>query len=528
MAQLDDIADLKARTEEALRRKNYAAAVPLLEQVIALEGERAEPLGALAYIQAAQGRGPESIALLERAVAAEPGHAASRLMLADALKAERRFAEALNQLRSVPGREQDFQLQAHEADLLGKLGRHDEEIALYRSLIERNDGLPGLRVSLARAQIVSGDREGAIDVLKEAVARWPEHGRAWWMLSELKDYGFSDDQVAAMHNALGSASRDEDKVALNFALGKALDGAGDHAAAFRHYAAGNALDAQRNRAANDQLEAATRRGIAAYDRGFFERHGGHGHPSDAPIFIVGLQRSGSTLIEQILASHSQIEGTAELPALPQVARELLADPALAPGDVPARLDRMGAEELRRLGELYLERAAPYRTSGRPRFIDKLPSNWRRLGLIRTILPNAKIIDARRHPMAAGWSNFTQLYGGGTDFVRNLSAFGRYYRAYLEQMEHFDAVQPGAIHRVVNERLVEDFEGEVRRLLEFVGVGFEPACLDFHQTQRAVRTPSAEQVRRPINREGVDRWRNYQPFLGELEAALGDALERWDS
>jgi tetratricopeptide (TPR) repeat protein len=527
MAQLDDIADLKARTEEALRRKDYAAAVPLLEQVIALEGDRAEPLGALAYVLASQGRGSESIGLLERAVAAEPDHGATRAMLADALKAEQHFAKALDHLREIPGHESDFQLQAQEADLLGKLGRHDEEIALYRKLIERNEALPGLRVSLARALIVNGERDEAIAVLRDAVGRWPEHGRAWWMLSELKDYRFSDSELAAMQGALEAASRDEDRTALNFALGKALDNAGDHAAAFRHYADGNALDAQRNSAPNAQLEASTRRVVAAYDHGFFERHAGQGNPSDAPIFVVGLQRSGSTLVEQILASHSQIEGTAELPALPQVARELLADTALAPGDVPARLDRLGADELRRLGELYLERAAPYRTSDKPRFIDKLPSNWRRLGLIRTILPNARIIDARRHPMAVGWSNFTQLYGGGTDFVRDLGAFGRYYRAYLDQMDHFEAVQPGSVHRVLNERLVDDFETEVRRLLEFVGVGFEPACLAFHETERAVRTPSAEQVRRPINRDGVDRWRNYQPFLGELEIALGDALQRWD-
>jgi hypothetical protein len=266
--------------------------------------------------------------------------------------------------------------------------------------------------------------------------------------------------------------------------------------------------------------------IVTFDQALLDRSAGFGDKASDPIFVVGLQRSGSTLVEQILASHPQIEGTAELLAIPQL-WDALGQSQGAAGDSFAAIAKLDPVELEALGAQYLERTQPYRTSDRPMFVDKLPANWMYTGFIRLILPNARIIDARRHPMACGFSNFKQHYATGVAFAYSLDSIGRFYADYVRLMDHFDRLRPGRVHRLVNERLIEDPEREVRRLLDFVGVPLDPACLAFHSNKRAVHTPSSEQVRRPINRDGVDSWRRYEPWLGPLTAALGDVLERWD-
>ena len=266
--------------------------------------------------------------------------------------------------------------------------------------------------------------------------------------------------------------------------------------------------------------------VATFDRPLFDRLGGLGHPARDPIFIVGLQRGGSTLIEQILASDPLIEGTSELDAMFHIWVDLCRTAEQSGRTVWQEIGKLDGQRLTEIGAEYLERTRPFRRSDRPFFVDKRPANWIYAGLIRLILPNATIIDARRHPMACGFSNFKQHYAGGLPFSYSLPLVGRYYAEYLRLMNHLDGVQPGLAHLVLNEQLIDDPEGEIRRLLDFVGVSFEPACLDFHQNRRTVRTPSAEQVRRPINRDGVDQWRHYEPWLGPLEQALGPALASW--
>jgi hypothetical protein len=267
--------------------------------------------------------------------------------------------------------------------------------------------------------------------------------------------------------------------------------------------------------------------IAVLGADLFERHKGAGIPAKDPIFVVGLHRSGSTLIEQILASHPLIEGTTELTVM-QHMWERLSRIALLRGWGPFQeLAELDGAAIRAIGEEYVERTRAFRMTDRPYFTDKLPANWMHLGLIRLALPNAKIIEARRHPMACGFSNFKQNYASGIRFSYSLESVGYFYRDYARFMDYMEVVQPGAIHRVLNERLIDDPEGEVRRMLDFIGLPFDPACLEFHRNKRAIQTPSAEQVRRPINRDGVDHWRHYECWLGPLKEALGPAIESWD-
>jgi hypothetical protein len=275
------------------------------------------------------------------------------------------------------------------------------------------------------------------------------------------------------------------------------------------------------------LEANTREQKRVCTPAFFATRQGWGAEEGDPIFVVGLPRSGSTLIEQILASHSAVEGTQELPDIQRQALELQGrEPDLDHPRYPAALGDLDREAMRAMGERYLASTRAHRVLGRPLFIDKMPNNFRHIGLIHLMLPNATIIDARREPMACCFSNLKQLFANGQEFSYSVEDIARYYRTYLDLMEHWDAVLPGRVLRVVNEDLVADPEGQIQRLLDHCGLPFEAACLSFHENRRSVRTPSSEQVRRPINCEGIDQWRNFAPWLGGLEAALGNALVRW--
>ena len=439
------------------------------------------------------------------------------------------FAKALAIILALPPQDRDrCEIGVYEADALGRLGRHDEEIALLEQLIAREPANPALQLSLMNALKTVGRTADAIAAARAALALKPDYGKAWWLLADLKTFAFSDADVTAMQAVLSGSLAPADRQNLHFALGRAFEQRGDAARAFADYADGNALGAAGAPAAIAGVTARTDQAMATFTPEFFAERQGYGDDSDAPIFIVGLHRSGSTLIEQILAAHPLVEATSELPVLGQLMRAIVFDAAL-PGDTPmARLAAIDAGRARALGAEYLARAADYRTSGKPRFIDKMPANWAQVGLIQLILPNATIIDARRHPMATGFSNFRQNYGAGAAWSFSLEGIGRYYADYLRLMRHFDRVLPGKALRVVNERLIEDFEPQVRRLLDHVGIAFDPACLDFHRSNRPVRSASAEQVRRPVNREGVDQWRAFEPWLGALKTALGPALEDWES
>jgi len=335
---------------------------------------------------------------------------------------------------------------------------------------------------------------------------------------------FDAADIAALQAQLERTDIDEQaRSLLGFALGKALEDAGEYADAFARYAAANALRRKQAPHDADRAHGETTAIVQAQDRAFFAARAGSGCTAPDPIFVVGMPRSGSTLIEQILSSHPQVEGTMELPEIPALVRELGQGDASASLRALAGLDR---DALRALGEDYLRRTRVQRKTERPFFIDKMPNNFAHIGLIQLILPNAKIIDARRHPLACCFSNFKQHFARGQTFSYDLTDMGRYYADYVALMAHFDEVLPGRIHRVIYEQMVDDTETQVRALLEYCGLEFDERCLRFFENERAVRTASSEQVRRPIYRDGVDQWRQYEPWLYPLKLALGPVLEHY--
>ncbi|HEX7884792.1 MAG TPA: sulfotransferase, partial [Phenylobacterium sp.] len=334
--------------------------------------------------------------------------------------------------------------------------------------------------------------------------------------------------VAAMDGQLKRPDlSDDDRFHLEFALGKAREDAGEYEASFRHYDRGNALRRQALDYEADDTDDQVRRAKALFTRPFFAARAAQGAAAPDPIFIVGLPRAGSTLVEQILASHSRVEGTQELPDITALARRIGGKAKRgSESRYPEALAELGPHDLAALGEEYLARAEVHRKLGRPLFIDKMPNNWAHLGLIHLALPNAKIIDARRHPLGCGFSGFKQHFARGQGFTYDLADIGRYYASYVAYMAHFDAVLPGRVHRVIYERMVSDPEAETRALLAHCGLPFEEACLRFYENDRAVRTASSEQVRRPIFTDAADHWRNYDPWLGPLKAALGPTLDAY--
>jgi tetratricopeptide (TPR) repeat protein len=410
-----------------------------------------------------------------------------------------------------------------EAQLVGTLGMHEEQIRLYQQMARQESDKAGLWVSLANALKTIGRTAEAVKALQRAIKVEPTHGDAWWTLANFKSYRFSTPDIRAMTRALHSRLSPEDSLHIHFALGKAYEDRGEYEASFSHYSAGNAIRADGFSQDQKSVSTVVDDWLDTLTPEFFSRGQGFGNPSPDPIFVVGLHRSGSTLVEQILASHPLIEGTTELSAMNNIRDRLERSSGLGAAAAVATLD---PSEFADIGAQYLEKTRPFRHTDRPFFVDKLPSNWANLPLIRLALPNAKIIDARRHPMACGFSNFKQNYATGLGFSYALDTIGTFYRDYWRFMRRFDELQPGAAHRLINERIIEEPEGEVRRLLDYLGVPFDPACLEFHKTERAIRTPSAEQVRKPINREGVDYWRHYEPWLDPLKDALGPALTDW--
>ena len=351
----------------------------------------------------------------------------------------------------------------------------------------------------------------------------PGLGEAYWSLANLKTFRFSDSDLMAMRHALRRTDLpDEERLHFEFALGKALEDAAEYEASFGHYARGNEIRRRSHPYSADDNVAYVHMTRTVLTRDFFAARSGVGAPAPDPIFIVGLPRAGSTLLEQVLASHSLVEGTMELPQIPQLAREIAGRNARQ-RDFPRVIEKLTSEELRALGERYLEGTRALRKTSAPFFIDKMPNNCWYVGLIQLILPNARIIDARRHPLGCCFSCFKQQFARGQNFTYSLTDLGRYYRDYVELMAHFDDVLPGRIHRVHYEATIGDTENEVRRLLAYCGLSFEEGCLKFYENERAVRTASSEQVRQPIFREGLDHWRHYEPWLDPLKAALGDVV-----
>jgi len=409
------------------------------------------------------------------------------------------------------------------ASVATRLLRQEQALEAYERAARLQPQEVRLRLSIGHVQKTLGRRADSEASYKQALRMDPGSGEAYWSLADLKNYSFGDEEIAAMQALLGRGQRERaNEAQLHFALGKAFEQRRQYPQAFAHYAQGNAL--RRLDAPFDivNFERRTERIRAFFNASFFAARAGAGNPSRAPIFIVGLPRSGSTLVEQILASHSCVEGTMELPNIITITHQF--DDMVAGRDgYPETVGAAPTGQLTALGSRYLEETAPLR-SGRAHFTDKLPNNFSHVGLIHAILPQATIIDARRHPMDACFSTFKQHFAQGQTFSYDLQDLGRYYRCYLSLMDHWDAVLPGKVLHVQYEELVRDPQANIRRLLEHCGLAFEPACLSFHETQRPVRTASAEQVRQPLYSSGVGYWRHFEPQLEPLRRALGDALQ----
>jgi tetratricopeptide (TPR) repeat protein len=503
----------------AQERLDYART--LLERGLARDASDVTALRLLAQIAVKREDFAEGERLLTECLRLAPGYSQARFDLAEMLHTQQKAQPMLPLLERLLALEpHNVGYRALQAAAYSLLGQSARALSILAELVvEFPENAIGW-MYYGHALRGAGRTAEAVEAYRRSAQLQPTFGEAWFSLANLKTFRFTEEDIAAMRAQLESGDlTDEDRWHFEFSLGSALESAGNFAGSFAHYARGNALrraavayDPERN----SRLIERTR---SLFTREFFAARAGAGAASSEPIFIVGLPRAGSTLLEQILASHSAVEGTRELPDIPAFARELgawEAEPVY-----PQSIARLGAAELTALGERYLRQTRPHRLLGRPRFIDKMGNNFLDIGLIHLILPNARIIDARRAPLACCFSNFKQHFQSGVWFSYGLEDLGRYYRDYVELMAHFDAVLPGRIHRVDYERLVADLEGEVRRLLDYCGLPFEAQCLRFHETQRVAQTASSEQVRQPLYTAGIDEWRNYDPWLGPLKAALGD-------
>jgi tetratricopeptide (TPR) repeat protein len=407
-----------------------------------------------------------------------------------------------------------------------RLMRQAEAVEAYERALELRPEEAGVQMSIGHLQKTLGRRAESESSYKAALALDPGRGEAWWSLADLKNYIFSDVEISAMQQQVASDPRGlSNEAQLNYALGKAFEHRGQYPQAFAHYARGAQLRGREAPFDIAEFEHRSARIRAFFNAALFDRLRGGGETRNAPIFIVGLPRSGSTLVEQILASHSAVEGTMELPNVLAVVQEL-DDMVASRNGYPETLGALAADHVTTFGRGYIEQTAPLLRLGRARFTDKLPNNFNHVGLIHAMLPHATVIDVRRHPLDSCFSTFKQYFAEGQAFSYDLEDLGRYYRCYIALMDHWDAVLPGKVLHVSYEALVRDPESGIRRLLEHCGLEFEPACLAFHETRRAVRTASAEQVRQPIYTSAVGHWRHFEKELEPLRRALGDCLERF--
>jgi tetratricopeptide (TPR) repeat protein len=475
------------------------------------------------------GRNQDAENLLARCLELAPSFSAARYNYALALHRQNKSAAALQQLEQLTASEpRDSGYRNLKAVVLASIGNYQESLEIYADVLAKHPDQWKIWMSYGHALSTAGRLEESIAAYRRCIQLAPLFGEAYYSLANLKTFRFTGAELQGMRAHLANPETpEENRAAFHFAIGKALEDIGQFGESFEHYATGNRLRCAKVGYRAEDTTAHVRRSKALFTKEFFASRAGFGAPVADPIFIVGLPRAGSTLIEQILASHSSVEGTMELPDIMALAAELGAK-EVPPQEsaYPDVLATLSAAQCRALGDRYIERTRIQRKSSRPFFIDKLPNNFLHLGLIHLAMPNAKIIDARRHPMACCFSGFKQNFAQGQRYTYSLEDIGRFYRDYVELMAHFDAVLPGKVHRVIYETMIDDTEAEVRRLLEFCQLPFEEPCLRYYENDRAVRTASAHQVRKPIYREGIDHWRNYEPWLEPLRHALGDVLSAY--
>ena len=514
----------------ALQRNDLPVAERLLKRCLRKEADDIAALRMLGELAVRVGRLRDAQDLFERALVIAPGFDAARLNYATILHRRNLLSAALAELDVLLARDPaNPAAQTLKAAVLARAGEYVPAIALYERVLHRFPDQSRLWMSMGHALKTVGRQRDSVAAYRRALSLEEGLGEAWWSLANLKTVRFDESDIVAMLFAVGRPRSPSDLYHLHFALGKAFEDRGDYAASFDHYARGNRLRRAELPYDPDRNTRRLARTRHLMTRDAFAARTGQGLPDPAPIFVVGLPRSGSTLIEQILASHSQVEGTMELPELGLIARDLATggtgksrDGDAADGDLDALLG-CNAADLAALGQRYIDRTRIQRKTGRPYFIDKMPSNFEHIGLIRMILPNAKIIDARRHPVATCFSAFKQHFARGQSFTYSLEDLGTYYRDYVALMDHYDSVLPGVVHRVVHEDLVRHPDREIRRILSYCGLAFEAGCIAFHQTERPVRTASSEQVRQPLTDAAIDHWRNYDPWLAPLHAVLNDTV-----
>jgi tetratricopeptide (TPR) repeat protein len=482
----------------------------------------------LAEVAARIGRYRDAQLLLERCLELAPDFHGARQNYAVALHRQGQHAAALPEVeRLLAAEPRNPNYRALYAALLAGIGEYGRAIEIYVGVLKEYPRQARIWLSYGHALKTAGRVRAGIDAYREALKLEPRIGEVWWSLANLKTYRFDVAELAQLRTQLARTDLSaEDRFHFHFALGKALEDRAEYADSFEHYRAGNALRRAEVHYDPERIRAHLTHTRQLFTAEFFASRAGAGAPAADPIFIVGLPRSGSTLIEQILASHSHVEGTMELPDVPALAQSIGERTGDEAPRYPQALAALPREELRRIGEEYLARTRIQRKTDKPRFIDKLPNNFLHIAFIQLMLPNACIIDARRHPLGCCFSNFKQHFARGQTFTYDLAELGAYYRSYVELMAHFDRVLPGRVHRVLYENMVGDTQAEVRRLLEHCRLPFEPQCLRFYENERAVRTASSEQVRSPIYREATEQWRHFEPWLEPLKNSLGRVLDTY--
>jgi len=482
----------------------------------------------LAEVAARLQRYADAEVLLERALELAPSFVPARHNYAVVLHRQRKIKAAWEQVQKlVEADPLNPSYRTLKAAIASGIGEYDQALELYAGVLAEYPHNARVWMSYGHSLKTANRQTDCVQTYRKSIELAPQLGEAYWSLANLKTFKFEPADIEAMQTQLARGKlTPEDRFHFHFALGKAFEDAAQFAESFKHYEEGNSLRRKGVGYDADWNSEQMRRMQALFTPQFFAARAGQGASAPDPIFIVGLPRSGSTLLEQILSSHPQVEGTMELADMPNLVRELGGSQVRAKSKYPESIAALDADALLALGERYLELTRIYRRTDAPFFIDKLPNNFAHTGLIHLILPRAKIIDARRHPLGCCFSGYKQHFARGQHFTYNLDDIGRYYRDYVELMAHYDAVLPGRVHRVIYEQLIEDTEGEVRRVLDYCGLPFDQRCLRFYENERAVRTASSEQVRRPIYREGVDHWVNYEPWLGPLKSALGSVLEHY--
>jgi tetratricopeptide (TPR) repeat protein len=504
-----------------------SAAEHIVRRYLLTHGDHIEGMRLLAQIGMKLDVTDDAELLRENVLVLAPDYHAARYEYAQALLKRHKHVRAREEMEKLLETDPNNRVyRTTHATVCTGFGDYTQALPVYREILAETPDDPELHLSIAHALKTLGRTHEAIESYRAAAAVRPRYGEAYWSLANLKVYRFTDAEIGAMRAGEAAAEvQPADRYHLCFALGKALEDRGEYAESFAFYERGNALKKTECRYRPEPLERNARLQASVCTREFFEARQGVGAPSKSPgaspIFIVGLPRSGSTLIEQILSSHSRVEGTMELADIPRLVQELKGREAVdaAAPRYPGVLAELTPEDFARLGERYLDETRVYRT-GKAFFIDKMPNNFRHLGLIHLMLPNAKIIDARREPIACCFSNYKQLFASGQQFTYSIADIARYYRMYVELMAHWTGALPGRILRVQHEEVVDDLEANVRRILEFCELEFETGCVEFYKTARSVHSASSEQVRQPIYRAGVDQWRHYEPWLGPLRDALG--------